>query len=105
MSLLDLLINPVALLYDVRIGAKGIEFTLLRFWVIAAVPFDNIEALETKWALTSRWTAYRFVNRWITRRLLINKKRAWFSKYVVISPADPDQFEAALRGHGVLVKG
>jgi len=100
--LLDLL-NPLALLADVRVRSNGIQFVLLRLVVIATVPFENIEAVETQWKWISRWSAYRFINR-CGPKYLINKKSAWFSKYVVVSPADPDEFEAELRQHGVLVK-
>jgi len=100
--LLDLL-NPLVLLADVRVRSNGIQFVLLRLVVIATVPFENIEAVETQWKWISRWSAYRFINR-CGPKYLINKKSAWFSKYVVVSPADPDEFEAELRQHGVLVK-
>lgn len=98
------LLNPLTLIGDVRVGTDGIQFVLLRLFVVATVRFENIEAVEKQWKWYSRLSAYRFVYR-LGPTYLINKKTAWFSKYVVVSPGDPEQFEASLRRNGVLIRG
>jgi hypothetical protein len=94
----------MAIFFDIRLGQQGIEFIFFRFIVMATVRYDNIEYVESQKGSLTPWTAYRFVNRWISRRFIIHKKSAWFSKCVVVSPADKEMFEVGLRRNGVVVQ-
>jgi hypothetical protein len=99
----DLLLNPLTLLYDIRLSDKGIQFILFRFLVIATVPYENIEGVGLGEKIFKQWAAYRFVNRWVAPRYVINKKKAWFAKEVVISPRNGSDFIERLKQHGVRV--
>jgi len=101
--MIDLLLNPFALLLDTRMGVHGIEFVLLRCLVIATIRYDNIAKVEVRPNLLRQVTAYRCVNRWVATRFMIYKRTAWFSKYVVLSPANEVHFKESLRARGVLV--
>jgi len=103
MSALDLALNPLALVFDVRVGARGIEFTLFRFFVVGTLAFEKIESVEKKWTLEQRKAAYRFVNRWIARRFMINSN-ALYARYLLVSPPDADRFESELKQRGVAIK-
>ena len=96
-------LNPLAILFDIRLGEEGIEFVFLRYLVIATVRYENIAVVKRQTNLVSPLTAYRFVNRF-GRRYVIYKKTAWFSKYVVVSPDGGDDFERKLRDFGVMVE-
>jgi hypothetical protein len=93
----------MTLLYDVRLSEKGIQFTLFRFFVIATVPYENIEEVEVGEKILKQWAAYRFVNRWVAQRYVINKKKAWFAREVVVSPVNGSDFIEKLKQHGVKV--
>lgn len=97
-------LNPIALIFDIRLGESAIEFIFLRFFVIAAIEYKNIELVRHQSNLITPLSAYRFVNRF-SRRYVIYKKTAWFSKYVVVSPDHSDEFENQLRKSGVVVEG
>ncbi|MGZ3240367.1 MAG: hypothetical protein ACXU7Z_08095 [Burkholderiaceae bacterium] len=102
--MLDLLLNPLALIFDMRMGPQGIQFVLFRALVIATVRYENIEFVEFQKNPFRPWSAYRVVNRWVSQRFVIYKKSSWFSKYVVVSPAKSVDFETRLREQGVIVK-
>jgi len=101
--LLKLIVNPFVLLYDIALNEKGIEFLLFRYIVIAIIRYENIDFVKRQNNLVSPVTAYRFVNRF-SNRYVIYKKKAWFSKYVVVSPEDGNFFESKLLEVGVIVK-
>jgi hypothetical protein len=68
------------------------------------VRYENIEFIEIQKSPFRPFSAYRFVNRWVSQRFVIYKKSAWFSKYVVISPAKSMAFEEALLQYNVVLK-
>ena len=96
-------LNPLAILLDIRLGDAGIEFVSLRYLIIAIVRYENIVVVKRQINLVSPLTSYRCVNRF-GKRYVIYKKTAWFSKYVVVSPYDSDDFERKLRDMGVMVE-
>lgn len=97
------MLNPIAILFDIRLGEQGIEFVFLRYLVIAIIRYENIAVVRRQTNLISPLTAYRFVNRF-GRRYVIYKKTSWFSRYVVVSPANGDDFESKLRSVGVPIE-
>jgi hypothetical protein len=101
--LLDLLLNPLALLYDVRLSEKGIEFLIFRIIVITTVAYENIEEVKLGEKILKQWAAYRFVNRWVAQRYVITKKNSWFAKEVVVSPRNASNFIETLERHGIQV--
>ena len=102
--MLELLLNPLTFLYDVRVANDGIQFVFLRTIVISTVLFENIDFIAGQKNVFQPWTAYRFVNRWISQRFVIYKKSSWFSKCVVVSLVNSAAFVEAIRRHGVIVK-
>ena len=98
-----MILNPLAILADIRLGKQGIEFLILRYFVIATIRYENIAVVHRQTNLVSPLTAYRFVNRF-GRRYVIDKKTSWFSKHVVVSPANGDEFERKLRSVGARVE-
>ena len=96
-------LNPLPLFFDIRLGKEGIEFLFLRHFVIAIVRYENIALFKRQTTFIAPLTAYRFVNR-LSRRYVIYKKSSWFSTYVVVSPANGDDFERGLREVGVKVE-
>ena len=101
---LKIILNPIALFFDIRLGSNGIEFIFLRFLVLATINYKNIDVVRRQTNLVTPLTAYRFVNRF-GRRYVIYNNASWFSKYVVVSPDNGDEFEEQLRYFGVQVDG
>ena len=93
---------PWILLY--RIADSGIEILLLRKFVRKRVPFDNITDIETistaeamfPWDLRALRT-FKGANRLTGPFVLIRQKKSIFRRYVLISPADPEEFIRAIR--------
>ncbi len=99
----DLLCNPLAILYDIRLSERGIEFVFFRTLVIATVPYENIVEIQVGESFFKNWAAYRFVNRWVTQRYVIRKQKAWFAKEVVVSPQNGGGFIEELKRHSVKI--
>ena len=95
-------LNPVAFVYDIRLGQTAIEFIVFRYIRIASVPYKNIDFVEKQKHPLRPLSAYRFVNRF-GPRYIIHNKQSWFSEYVVVSPPDGESFEHALDKAGVVV--
>ena len=82
-------------LYDVRLDEQGIRFILLRFWTIYLLKPCNIESItEIGMASIGAWNAYNFKNRFFARCFMINIRRGWFARKVLITPKSADEFVA-----------
>ncbi|WP_162043051.1 hypothetical protein [Undibacterium sp. YM2] len=90
------MIKPISLfswLYDVEPDQSGIRFFLFRVWTVHHLDVDNIESVvETHPLLPGAWNAYNFKNRFLGRSFMLEKKRGWFTRRVLITPKDPDAF-------------
>ena len=92
-------------LYDVKLGAQGIRFTLFGFWTVHLLQFENIESVtEIGRMALGAFSAYNFKNRLFSRSFLIQTRRGWFTRKVLVTPKAPDEFLLWLRNNGVVVK-
>ena len=96
-------LDALAFIYDTRVARDGIEFVLFTFLNIYLLPFANIEHVEEVKGSYLLLFAYNFKNRLFHRTFLIKKKRGFFTKRVLVTPHDPDEFAALLASAGVRV--
>ena len=89
--------------YDDRITVEIFRTKPANVTIYESVPYENIEEVELGEKILKQWAAYRFVNRWVAPRYVINKKKAWFAKEVVVSPCNGSDFIERLKQHGVRV--
>jgi len=88
-------------LYDVRLDTKGIRFILL-FFTVHLLQFETIKCVsEIGPASIGSITAYNFKNRLLARSFLIETRRGWFTRKVLVTPKDPDAFLKVLKEHNV----
>jgi len=91
-------------LYDINLDPSGIRFVLFGFLTIHVLKPDNIESV-TEIGRTSigSLTAYNFKNRFLARTFLIQTRRGWFTRRVLVTPKSPSTFTEWLKEHGVEV--
>lgn len=90
------------LLYDARIGEAGIDFVIFYYVKISTLPYSRIERVkEVGFLGTLTFNAVNFCNRSLTRALLIEKKSGWYTRRVLITPANIDYFKMVLAKEGV----
>lgn len=91
-------------LYDIRMDSDGIRFVLFRRLTAYQLRFENIEIVrEVGRATLGALTAYNFKNRFLGRTFLLELKRGWFSRKVLVTPAQPDAFLDMLKTQGIPV--
>lgn len=94
-----------AWLYDIAVDDAGIAFVLLRFAVVYRLQFQNIERVtEIGRASVGALSAYNFKSRLFARSFLVQARRGWFARKVLVTPDDPDTFITQLRRHSVDVR-
>jgi len=94
----------LAWLYDIRPDSNGIRFVLFGFWTVHLLRFGNIKSVtEIGKVSLGTWNAYNFKNRLLARTLLIEMHRGWFTRKVLVTPKNPEEFLARLRDHGVVI--
>ncbi|WP_207306640.1 hypothetical protein [Xanthomonas oryzae] len=90
-------------LYDVELDDRGIRFKLF-FILFYHLPFENIERTREIGSFSlGDLNAYNFKNRLFARTFLIELRRGWFARKVLVTPKDADDFLFRLRRYGVQV--
>jgi len=88
------------LIRDYRVGPRGVEFLVLRFWVVWTLRFENIaeaERIRAEDALAPRlWFAWRLGNRLRRVGVLVRRRRGLF-RSLLLTPQDPDAFVAGIK--------
>jgi hypothetical protein len=90
------------LLYDTRLRPTGIGFVLFGVWTVHTLKFSNIKFVKELHGLKlGPFNAYNFKNRLGGQAFLIETRTGWFTKRVLVTPGDPEEFISALRTSGV----
>lgn len=94
----------LAWLYDIKPDPSGLRFVLFGLWTVHLLRFENIKSVtEIRSVSLGAWNAYNFKNRLLARTLLVEMHRGWFTRKVLVTPKDPEEFLACLRDHGVVI--
>lgn len=96
-------LDALAFIYDTRVARNGIEFVLFACLKVYLLPFANIEHVEEVKGGYFLLFVYNFKNRLFRRTFLIKKKKGFFTKQVLVTPGNPDEFAASLANAGVRV--
>ena len=89
-------------LYDIKSDTKGPRFTLLGLWTLHLLRFENIKCVrEIGIASIGSMSAYNFKNRLFCRSCLVETRRGWLTRKVLVTPKNADTFIAALKQHNV----
>jgi len=96
-------LDALAFIYDARVAENGIEFVLFASLKVYLLSFANIEHVEEVKGGYLLLFVYNFKNRLFRRTFLIKKKRGFFTRRVLVTPANPDEFAASLARAGVRV--
>jgi hypothetical protein len=89
-------------LYDIRLNKQGIRFVLFGFWTIYLLQPSNIKTI-TEIGSTSigALNAYNFKNRFFARCFMIETKTGWFTRKILITPNNSNEFIAWLNLNGI----
>ena len=91
-----------ARLYDIAVDDASIAFVLLGIVVVHQLPFRDVECVtEIGRASIGALSAYNFKSRLFVRSFLVQSRRRWFARHVLLTPKDPDVVIARLRQLGV----
>ena len=82
----------VSYIYDVRLTADGIEFCLFRIWVMHRLPYSEIESVGIQKGWVGGLFAYNFKNRLFKTAFLIRKRKGWFTRRILVTPASDSEF-------------
>ena len=89
-------------LYDIRLDNEGVRFTLLGFWTMHLLRFENIKCVrEIGIVYIGSISAYNFKNRLFARSFLIEARQGCFTRKVLVTPKNADGFIAELKQHNV----
>lgn len=89
-------------LYDAVCEEAGIRFTLFRFLTAHVLRPDNIESVsEVSQVSIGKWNAYNFKSRLFGRCFLVQTKRGWFARRILITPKEPDRFVQWAAANGI----
>lgn len=89
-------------LYDAICEEAGIRFTLFRVLTVHRLRPENIEAIsEVSQVSLGKWNAYNFKSRLFGRCFLVQTKRGWFTRRVLITPKEPDDFVRWVVANGI----
>jgi hypothetical protein len=87
----------LAYLYDVKVGETGVNFVLFSKFTFFNLPYSEIEKVkEVGFFGTLALNAVNFQNRSLTKGFLIQKKSGWYTRRIIITPADSAHFKAIL---------
>ncbi|WP_045760867.1 hypothetical protein [Xanthomonas albilineans] len=80
-------------LYDVKMDVEGIRFAFLGFLTVHLLKFNEIKSVvEVGAGLSFNMGAYNFKNRLFARTFLIEARRGWFARKILITPQNPVEF-------------
>jgi hypothetical protein len=95
----------LAWLYDIELAAEGIRFVILKSIAVYHLSRENISHIEECGiASIGAWNSYNFKNRLLARTFIISTHTGWFTRKVLVTPPDPEEFVRYLREHGVDVQ-
>jgi len=97
-------LDLLAKLYDVRLSTRGIEFIVFSKRVFYTLEFSNINQVIEGRGGYHFLVACNFRNRFFEGCLLIQKKKGFFARKVLITPSNPGIFMDRLIKAGVPVK-
>jgi hypothetical protein len=89
----------VSYIYDVRLTADGIEFCLFRVWIVHHLRYSEIESVRIQKGWGGGLFAYSFKNRLFKTAFLIRKRKGWFTRRILVTPASDSEFLRALAPH------
>ena len=92
--------NLLAYIYDIRVSKDGIDFFVLTFFKVYTLPFVNIDFVS----IAKIWyplIAFNFKNRPFQKAYFIRKKKAWFTKQLLVTPSDPELFALQLVSNNI----
>src|SRR5437667_5422271 len=95
----------VSYVYDVRLTANGIEFCLFRIWIVHRLPYSGIESVDIQRGWRGGLFTYNFKNRLFRTTFLIRKRKGWFTRRILVTPANESEFLRALANAHVPVAG
>ena len=95
----------VSYIYDVRLTADGIEFCLFRMLVMHRLPYSEIESVGIQKGWGGGLFAYNFKNRLFKTAFLIRKRKGWFTRRILVTPASDSEFLRGLANAHVPVAG
>ena len=98
-------LEVVSYIYAVRLTADGIEFCLLKFWIVRRLPYSEIESVGIQRGWGSGLFTYNFKNRLFKTAFLIRKRKGWFTRRILVTPASDSEFLRALANAHVPVAG
>jgi hypothetical protein len=94
----------LAWLYDIRLEPRGIRFVMFCTWTVHLLQWGNIKCVtEIGMLSAASISAYNFKNRLFARSFLLETKRGWFTRKILVTPGEPDQFVERLCSSGVVV--
>jgi len=93
-------------LYDINLDEQGIRFILFGFWSVHLLRFENIKSVaEIGRFSPGAINAYNFKNRLFARSFLIEMRRGWFTRKILITPKAPEEFINWLVNNGLEFRG
>jgi len=95
----------VSYIYDVRLTTKGIEFCLFKVWIVHRLPYSEIESIGIQKGWGDGLFAYNFKNRLFKTAFLIRKRKGWFTRRILVTPASDSEFLGALADAHVPLAG
>ena len=97
--------DGLAFIYDIRLTEVGIKFVLFSIFRVGFVPFSNIESVHQVNGGYFYLRVCNFKNRFGHPTFLIKKRKGIFTKQVLVTPENADEFAGALTRAGVQVIG
>jgi hypothetical protein len=95
--------DAISIIYDIHLSEKGIAFVLFRVVTVYNLRFPDIECVKETRGGYFQFRAYNFKNRFFARTFLIQKKRGWVTRKILVTPRDPYVFVSYLVQAGVTV--
>ena len=96
-------LEAITYIYDACPRESGIDFQLFRVWTIYVLPYAEIQSVDVQPGWGGLFV-YNFKNRLFSPSFLINKKKGWFTRRILITPARSEEFRRALGNAHVPVK-
>lgn len=91
--------NLLSYVIDVFQDEQGLKIVLFKKFAVHRIQYASIDyVLDWGFGLT---VAFNIVNRFFGRKYLVVLKKGWFTKSILISPANPQEFVDALKNANV----